>query len=50
MVAYLRAEATLYTGEGLEPMQAMFSCGAGMTLVNAADSIESGEHRREEEE
>lgn len=48
VVAWLRAEATLYTGEGLEPMQAMFSCGAGMTLVNAADSIERGEHRKEE--
>jgi len=48
VVAWLRGESSRYTGEGLEPMQAMFSCGAGMTLVNAADTIERGEHRREE--
>jgi hypothetical protein len=47
VVAWLCAESSRYTGEGLEPMQAMFSCGAGMTLVNAADTIECGEHLEE---
>ncbi len=49
VVSWLRAESSRYTGEDSEPMQTMFSCGAGMTLVNAADTIECGEHLMEKE-
>jgi hypothetical protein len=49
VLAWLRDEATQYRGErsDVDALQVMFQCGAGMTLINAADAIERGEHLKE---
>lgn len=49
VVAWLRAKANAFDVENSDPLQTMFRCGACMSLINAADDIECGEHRREEE-
>lgn len=46
VVAWLHTEADKFDGESSDVLQTMFRCGACMSLINAADDIERGEHRR----